>query len=57
MKFLAILYPKSLGNLPIEVGTRYSQQILLWAPKLFAGHVPGILICPDQNAMLRDQSD
>ena len=29
IKFLAILYPKSLANLVVEVGTGYSHQILL----------------------------
>ena len=29
IKFLAILYPKSLANLVVEVGIRQSQQILL----------------------------
>ena len=28
IKFLAILYPKSLANLLVEVGTRHSHQIL-----------------------------
>ena len=29
IKFLAILYPKSVVNLVVEVGTRHSDQILL----------------------------
>ena len=29
IKFLAILYPKSLANLEVEEGTRHSHQILL----------------------------
>ena len=29
IKFLAILYPKSLANLVVEMGTRHSRQILL----------------------------
>ena len=29
INFLAILYPKSLANLKVEVGTRYGHQILL----------------------------
>ena len=28
IKFLAILYPKSLANLVVEVGTRHNHQIL-----------------------------
>ena len=34
IKFLAILYPKSLVNLVIEVGNKHSHQILLWQQTL-----------------------
>ena len=36
IKFLAILYPKSLANLVVEVGTRHSHQILLTLVQIMA---------------------
>ena len=34
IKFLALLYPKSIANLVVEVGTRHNHQILFTLGKL-----------------------
>ena len=38
IKFLAILYAKSLANLVAEVGTRHSHQILAFCPVFRLGN-------------------
>ena len=58
IKFFAILYPKSLANLVVEVGTRHNNQIQVWkfrivlqatvdhhGPSMYSGHYTASINC------------